>query len=74
MNKNGVQNLSDARKAMGNVQRVLRMKQSGRPKRKNVTLRDEASHAQGGCSTGASIPGIACMPENVINRHVKSAF
>ena len=50
------------------------MEQSGRPTGENVTLRDEASHAQGGCDVSAFVPGIARMAENVMDRDMKIAF
>ena len=69
-----MQKLSDTRKARENIQQALDLKQSGRPRRGNVKLRDEATHAQGGCNISACIPGTASMAKNGMNRDEKSAF
>ena len=44
------------------------------PTGENVTLRYEASHAQGGCDVSALVPGCARMPENVMDRDMKIAL
>ena len=59
---------------MENTPQPLHLKQSGKPTGGNVILRDEASHAQGGCNIGAFIPSFARKAENVMNRDMKSAF
>ena len=44
------------------------------PTGENVILRDEASHAQGGCDVSASVPCCARMAENVMDRDMKIAL
>ena len=66
-----MQTFGDAGETMVSVEKALHQKLSGRPKRGDITFRDDPVHAKRGSNVSAFVPGVAI---NMVSGDVKHTF